>query len=151
MIKKIIVTGCLLGASFFISCKEEPQAEEVKTEPKKYEMYEDSELALLMRKMYADNLEIRKEIMEGKIPESFPEDFYTIHTARATEPEKLTATFKSLAEEYLKRMEVLAAAQDEQAAKVAYNDMVMSCASCHQIYCQGPLPKIRKMRIPLEE
>lgn len=114
-------------------------------------MYEDSELALLMRKMYADNLEIRNEIIKGNIPESFPEDFYTIHTAKATKPEKINETFNALAKEYLKRMNEITAAETKIAAKLAYNNMISSCASCHQIYCQGPLPKIRKMMIPLEK
>lgn len=150
---KNIIIGCLIGASFFIACKSENAEAEVKEpkEKKEYIMYEESELAVLMRKMYADNLEIRAQIMKGELPESFPEDFYTIHTAEATDPSKIDETFKSMADLYIVNMKKITEAQSESEAKVTYNNMIMTCASCHQIYCQGPLPKIRKMIIPIEE
>ncbi len=155
MLKRFIVLGCLTGASFFVACNqiEQPQedqaAESAKSEKaeKKLEMYEESELALLMRKMYEDNLAIGEEIKKGNLPESFPEDFKTIHTAVATNPEELDATFDALAKEYLKNMEAITAAENQMEATEAYNNMIGTCASCHQIYCQGPLAKIRKMRI----
>lgn len=151
MSRKYIVTGCLALASFFIGCQSQGTAETESTEEKELEMYEASELANLMREMYEDNLEIRKKIIDGELPESFPEDFYTIHTAKATEPEKLNETFKALANEYIENMEQITAAQNRADAIKAYNGMVSTCASCHQIYCQGPLPKIRKMKIAVNE
>lgn len=148
------IIGCFIGASFFIACNSEKVVEPTEasdSEKKELIMYEDSELALLMRKMYKDNLEIRSQIIDGKIPESFPQDFYTIHTAVPTDPKSSNGTFKSLAKLYLENMAEITEAQDEKTAKVAYNTMISTCASCHQIYCQGPLPKIRKMIIPLEK
>jgi len=150
MFKKLFITGCLAGASFFIGCQNlTPQKEAATTEEP--EMYEASELAVLMRDMYEGNLELKEQIIAGELPGSFPEEFYKIHTAEATEPEKINNTYKALADEYLKNMERIAKAQNTQEAKIAYNDMVMTCASCHQIYCQGPLPKIRRMKIKMDD
>ncbi len=149
MLKKLIIMGCLAGASFFIACNnQQKQTENTAEEP---DMYEASELAILMRNMYKGNLEIRKQIMAGELPDDFPQEFYKIHTAKATKPEDINETYKALADQYLQNMERIARAGNQQEAKIAYNDMVMTCASCHQIYCQGPLPKIRKMKIKMDE
>lgn len=152
MSKKLIIGCFLIGASFFLACKQISEEENTsisKTE-KKLTMYKDSELALLMRKMYKDNLGIRDSIMNGKIPETFPADFYTIHTANATEPEKLDGTFKDLADAYLNNMKVITESKNSLEAKAAYNNMINTCASCHTLYCPGPLAKIKKMKIPIE-
>jgi len=154
--RKYIILGCLIGASFFVGCSqnmesahEEPKQ---KKESKTLEMYEESELASLMRKMYDDNLMLKERIEKGEIPESFPEDFYNIHTAIATKGMiHDTATFNALAQQYLANMKKITEASGEKEAKIAYNEMVMTCASCHQIYCQGPLAKIRRMAIKLDE
>lgn len=152
MSKKIIIGCFIFGASFFLACQQvtELETNQEKAKEKELVMYQDSELALLMRKMYSDNLEIRDSIMSGEIPATFPEDFYTIHTAKATEPEKLDETFKSLADSYLINMKTITEAEDQNEASKAYNMMINTCASCHKIYCPGPLSKINKMKIPIE-
>ena len=153
------ILGILLVIGFLGACQnqspepvaeEKPSTEEVSAaEP---EMYEASELAALMRSMYERNLEIGKQIEAGNIPESFPDDFYTIHSAEAT-PGMLhdTVFFKNMAAQYLVNMKKITEAESKQEAKIAYNDMIMTCAGCHQVYCQGPLPTIRKMKLSLNE
>ena len=147
--KRLIILSSFFSFFLLLSCsqKEEKEAKVEQKEEKVLDMYETSELADLMRKMYEDNLEIRKQILEGNIPASFPEDFYTIHTAQATDPSELDATFKSLADTYLLNMKAITESTTKKDAKIAYNNMIMTCASCHQLYCQGPLPKIRRMTI----
>lgn len=152
--RKILVLGCLCSASFFIACNQQPteavgsSSETSETEAnKELEMYEASELASLMRKMYEDNLDIRKQIINGELPGGFPEEFKTIHTATPSDPKEIDETFDKLAEQYINNMQAIADAQNKEEATAAYNSMVGTCASCHQIYCQGPLAKIKKMRI----
>lgn len=159
MWQKWIIAGCLTGASFFFGCQQSAPAEadtssetdttEGDAEP---DMYEASELAALMRKMYEDNLALGDSIEAGKIPAEFPEDFYNVHTAEAT-PGMLhdTAFFHNMARQYLRNMERIKEAETPRQAKIAYNEMVMTCASCHQVYCQGPLPKIRRMKLKVDE
>ena len=36
-----------------------------------YDMYQPSEMANLMNQMFAQNLQIKKDILEGKYPQSF--------------------------------------------------------------------------------
>ncbi len=151
-VSKIIIGGCLIGASFFVGCQQNSEAKaEVATEQdspkeeKTLEMKEASELALLMRDMYDKNLDLRKRIMEGNIPKSFPEDFIKIHSAESNE--NLNETFDALAKEYIKNIEDITKAESKEEGIKAYNAMIGTCASCHTIYCQGPLAKIKKMRI----
>ena len=150
--RKLIVTGCLAGASFFIGCNQNSSSPEVVDEPKQLEMNEDSELALLMRKMYEDNLTLGKQLEAGNLPGSFPEDFYHIHDAIATEGMIHDRnTFDALANQYVQNMKEIENAPTPRHAKIAYNEMVLTCASCHQIYCQGPLAKIKRMKLPVNE
>lgn len=114
-------------------------------------MYQASELAQLMRKMYEDNLALRDTILQGKVPQSFPRDFERIHTAAATDDENQEATFKALAQEYLRHYDSLQKARNPAAARISYNGMIQTCASCHQQYCRGPLAKINRMRIQERE
>ncbi len=149
--QKIIIAGCLCMASFFLSCNRQPSTSEEKP-VKKLEMYEESELAALMRNMYADNMELREQILNGSVPENFPEHFYTIHTADISKGmSRDKGPFKALANQYLKSMQAITEASSPLEAKIAYNEMVMSCTSCHQVYCPGPLSKIQKMKIPAHE
>ena len=136
-----------IGFSTFVGCNngEEKKSGEKSTTEK--EMYQPSELASLMRAMYEDNLKIKQDIEKGIVPESFPEDFYKIHTAEATDPSEINATFKSFADLYLTNMHEITDS-DSTTVKKAFNNMVSTCISCHQIYCQGPIPKIKKLYIP---
>lgn len=153
-VSKLIIGGCLIGASFFVACQEAPQVEasslessnEQPEEKKTLEVKQASELAMLMRSMYEENLEVRKGIMEGEIPGSFPEDFVKIHSAQSAE--NLNETYYALAEQYTANLEAITKAETKEEGIKAYNGMVNTCASCHTIYCQGPLAKIKKMRIP---
>ncbi len=113
-------------------------------------MYEASELAALMRRMEEENKEMRSQILEGNYPDSYPEDYANIHTAEATNPRDINETFHSLAQLYLENMDAIVEAEGE-AVIPAFNTMVSTCISCHQLYCQGPIPRIRKLRIPQQD
>lgn len=159
-LSKLSILGCLFGASFFVACQsqadeatatpqENTSQEVVEAEKEKkggLQMRETTELAALMQEMYEENLALRKSIMEGDIPESFPEDWLTIHTAEASE--ELNEAFDALAKEYINNVQAITKATTKEEGIKAYNQMVATCASCHNIYCQGPLVKIKKMTIP---
>lgn len=157
MLRKIALMGCLAGASLFYACQQSPSSSSQQEQEadsssssssaKEMEMYQASELAQLMRKMYEDNLALRDTILQGEVPQSFPRDFERIHTAAATDDENQEATFKALAQEYLRHYDSLQEASNPAAARISYNGMIQTCASCHQQYCRGPLAKINRMRI----
>lgn len=110
-------------------------------------MYEMSELASLMEQMYKDNEAIRQRILEGEIPQSFPEDFKKIHTADPTDPNEINETYHAMADAYLQAVDAVTEA-DSATVKRAFNNLVQTCVSCHQIYCQGPIKRIQKLHIP---
>lgn len=149
--RKFIFSLFIAALAIFSACQNQANEPDRNAEKKasadSLEMYQASELALLMRKMYDENLALRADLKAGNLPQSFPEDWRRIHTAEATDPGEINETYRALADKYLKHIEEMTAAQDRAAAISAYNEMVATCASCHQIYCQGPLAKIRKLRI----
>lgn len=150
--KYISILAIVLLFAFALSCTqkvetntEEPVEETVSSDEPK--MYEASELAQLMRDMYDSNLEMKKQIMEGKLPESFPEDFDNIHSAVATDSTVKTDAFYGMADYFVENMKAIEEADSVQIIS-SFNTMVNTCVSCHQMYCKGPIPKIKKLYIP---
>jgi hypothetical protein len=141
MFKRLIYA--LIGIVFMMSCNKNPSQS---SEGEKPEMYKTSELAQLMRQMYQDNDSIKAKLLRGEWPDSLPSYFASIHTAKATTPSDINATFKALADDYLHRFDSLKNASP--AVRIdAYNHLVSGCISCHQVYCNGPIPKIQKLYI----
>ena len=144
--------GCLLSASFFVSCNNEAEVDGQKetngetTEEWEPDMYEASELVLVMRQMYDDNMALKTRIQEGHVPESMPEEYNKILTASATNPDELDQLYYAMAQVYLNDWEALTLA-DESDVLEKYNNMVKTCVNCHQNYCMGPIPKIEKLYI----
>lgn len=106
----------------------------------------DSELALLMRTMFDESMAAKQLIEDGKPAPNFSEQFVTIHTAKETDPTVRTDEFRALSEVFLKQVELLEQANDENRV-AAHNNMVASCLACHKAYCPGPMVKIKKLRI----
>ena len=104
----------------------------------------DSELALLMREMFEDGERMKQQIKNGKIPEVLKK-FETIHTAKATQPEKANSEqFKVFADSYLATVKAIHTAQPEEVS-VFYKGMVETCMNCHQAMCPGPMVRIKKL------
>ena len=106
----------------------------------------DSELALLMRDMFDEGMALKQQIKEGKKPKLIS-SFETIHSAKATEPEKAASPeYKVYADAYLASLNALKSASLDDAPQ-AYNGMVQSCMACHSALCPGPKVKIKKLFI----
>lgn len=106
----------------------------------------DSELALLMRAMRDSTKSFREMIMNGKVPEKFPEVFLKIHTAIPTDSETKKPSFNGFADGYLADLKNLSAS-DGTSAKANYNALVQACENCHSEHCPGPLSAIRKLKL----
>lgn len=143
-----IVLGCLIGASFFISCSTENAAEDTTNQNEDWQpkMYEPSALVAIMRTMYEDNLALKEQIKAGVVPTAVPEHYRNMLTAQATNPDEITDLYYGMAQAYLASYEALTKA-DSASAIPAYNAVVNNCISCHQNYCLGPIPKIEKLYI----
>lgn len=141
--KRFSLLSLTLLLLFVYACKE---GDSVTVQPEPV-MYEASELAALMRSMH-DSVGVWKiEIEQDSTFElRLPETFDAIKSAEATSPEEINDVFYNMADVFLKRVEILASASPDK--KIAeHNLLVSSCVNCHKLYCQGPIPKIEKLRI----
>ncbi|MCB0510561.1 MAG: hypothetical protein H6579_01320 [Chitinophagales bacterium] len=110
-------------------------------------MYEDAELALLMRSMYSQNEAWRQAILEQKFETNFPTDFYGIYTVEATDSNVRTEQFVSLTDAYLASVKDLIESEKSKKQVKKFNLSIDQCIACHNVFCQGPIDKIKKLYI----
>lgn len=116
-----------------------------KTEGKKFEMYEMSEMSLLMEQMYVDNQRLKERIKKGDTIGKFPNHFLKIHQAVMTDDKENDAFFKEQAANFIQAQEMIY--KDPKNAKTHFNKGVDACLQCHQVKCAGPIPRIKKLYI----
>lgn len=110
----------------------------------------DSELALLMRSMFDDGVNIKEDLLKGEAP-NLRVDFLKIHTAKPTEEGKnTTPEYASYARAYEDAVKAFQASNPYQRVE-AYQHMVNSCIQCHQEVCPGPVRKIKKLVLSEKE
>lgn len=150
-----ITIGCLLSASFFVSCNPETEKAEAMPLVKKkvvkkvwkQEDMESSELAVLMRAMWDSSMVRKKQIMSGEYANAYADLFNELHTAEATKVKDNIELFNSFADVFQENMKQVDAAAPGPPQKEAFNNLVSTCVGCHQNYCQGPIPKIKQLYI----
>lgn len=111
------------------------------------DMYEPSEMSLLMIRMYDINEQIKSDIVEGKIPENFPLEFLQIHSAELSEFKYRNETFESFSKLFIEKEKDIFNTTSNEEAKERFNQAINLCISCHQTECTGPIPKIKKLLI----
>ena len=147
--KKTVIL--LITSIVFFSCQknksEDVSALNTDTVKKKsnFQMYEMTELALLMEQMYAYNQQLRSRIIDKDSLGEFPEKFESIHTAVMTDPSDNDSFYQEQAAEYLKAQKAIYANPD--LAEKKFNELVESCLACHAKKCGGPIPRIKKLFI----
>ncbi|NNE27403.1 MAG: hypothetical protein HKN09_11220 [Saprospiraceae bacterium] len=105
----------------------------------------DSELAILMREMFEEGMNMKEAIAKGEHPK-VKLKFKDILTADATEPDKAASdVYKAYAQSYISIMEGFenGASNPEE----LYESMVSNCESCHKALCPGPLVRIKKLKV----
>ena len=149
---KILLLICL--SFLFFSCQKdvkkdnEPIVEakcDTATSGKKLEMYEMTEMALLMEQMYVDNKRLKERILNGEPIGKFPEYFTKIHTAKMTDEGENDDFFKQQAKKYITAQQLIY--EDSKNAKEHFNNGVDACIKCHEQKCGGPIPRIKKLYI----
>lgn len=141
-----IITCFLLLYSFGISCSEEhkPNSNNNNQVRQPINPNGDTELALLMRAMFEDIQEVKKQIAAGDSI-SLSLDHERILTAHATEPEKAgSKEYKAFANTYLQALKSIKTVSPSQKIE-AYKSLVNNCMTCHQALCPGPIVKIKKL------
>lgn len=144
---RLLVLSCLLSVSFF-SCKEKEDTPKTDhKEPFVYEMYQPSEMALLMEAMYEHSLKTKQEILDGGQPAAFPLEFLKIHSAEFSKGKGRNETFESFSKLFINAEKQIYEAQSDMDIKERFNNSVNLCITCHQTECTGPIPRIRKLLI----
>lgn len=145
----------LLCVAVFFSCQPKKEEAVKKDEAvcakdssktkSKFEMYEMSEMSLLMEQMYVDNQRLKQRIMKGDTIGEFPNHFLKIHKAVMTDDKENDAFFKQQAANFIAAQEMIY--KDPKNARQHFNKGVDACLQCHQVKCAGPIPRIKKLYI----
>ena len=102
-------------------------------------------MALAMRAMVASADSIKSMILKGESPDSNDFPFIRFFLAEPTDPQVLEPRFFENARLFQQSYKSLFRQKGNEA--VYYNAMIGMCINCHQYYCNGPLRRIRKLRI----
>jgi hypothetical protein len=110
-------------------------------------MYQPSEMANLMNEMYAQNLKVKEDILNGIVPEEFPLDFLKIHSAELSEFKSRNDTFQSFSKLFIESEKEIFNTDSPIPLEERYNNTINLCISCHQTECTGPITRIQKLLI----
>ena len=137
---------------FLIGCqqtKEIKQEETVTTNDtaakKSFEMYEMSEMALLMEQMYVDNQRLKVRLEQGEPAGEFPSHFAKIHSAMMTDSTENDDFFKKQAKVFLEAQELIY--KEPAKAKEHYSNAIQACIACHEVKCSVPIVRIKKLQL----
>ena len=148
MLKAVIA---IIGAAFLIcfsGCVDNVQKDS--TVSQIFNPNGDSELALLMRDMFDDGMQVKQQLLNGGSPQ-IRSDFQKIHTAQATQPEKVsTPNYTAFGQAYESAANAFLES-DPNSKPEAYQAMVTACMSCHKSICPGPMVKIKKLFLSEKE
>jgi len=111
------------------------------------DMYEPSEMSLLMNRMYEINERIKLDIIQGKTAEDFPLEFLQIHTAELSDFKNRNETFESFSKLFVEKEKNIFETDSNKEAKKRFNQAINLCISCHKTECTGPIPRIKKLLI----
>lgn len=136
--------------SFLIlsGCKNEEKVEEdSKQKTVEYDMYQPSEMANFMNAMYAYNLQLKQQIIEGDKPVNFPLDLMKLHSAGMSNGKGRTPVWNSFVNVFIESQQAVADTLSNLEIKERYNTAINNCLGCHKTECVGPIPKIKKLLI----
>jgi len=110
-----------------------------------------SELALVMRALAIHADSVKATLGTKRALPPYPTEAATLLTAKATDGIHIDPiTFPTFAHDYLKKLDVLYKAKKKDRA-LAYNALILGCATCHTTHCPGPLMRIKKMYAPITD
>lgn len=128
-----------------LSCTNKAKNQEQSVPSKKFEMYEMSEMALLMEQMYVDTEILKQKIVKGENIGKFPSHFLKIHNAVMTDEQENDIFFKTKASEFIKTYTMIY--EDTLNAQKHFKNTIDACITCHEVKCGGPIQRIKKLYI----
>ena len=135
----------IVTVSILFSCNKKQEDKTDSSGEKKFEMYEMSEMSMLMEQMYVDNERLKERIIKGDTIGKFPNHFLKIHKAVMTDTQENDDFFKKHAAEFIQSQELIY--QDAENAKAHFNESIDACIKCHEVKCGGPIVRIKKLYI----
>jgi len=130
--------GCL-GASCIFSCQQEKKRDWDANNPN----LPSSELAAVMREMAVTLEAERTKIAAGELVVLDKDLFVEIKSSAHTNPKHANLTYFSMADGFLGILDEY----NRKPSVQTFNALIDGCVSCHQNFCQGPIPRIKKMKI----
>lgn len=135
----------IFGLFCVISSCQKKEEKKPCAKEKTFDMYQMSEMATLMERMYAHNQQLRERILKKDSIGKFPEFFNEIFTAKFTDESDNDVFFKENAQKYIAAQKLIYA--DPNNIKENFNEGVNACITCHEGKCGGPIPRIKKLII----
>jgi cytochrome c556 len=130
------------------SCSETTQSEAAESSKKsEVKMAEFSELAMLMKQIHKDAKDWRSKIVEGELVTDSIAIYSALVESTPTDADVTGPVFEGMAAAYQDKLDAFLSAKNIDLAKSSYNNLVASCVSCHQVYCPGPIPTIKKLYV----
>lgn len=147
----ILIVYVLIGF-VFLSCSQTKEKEN-EANSSFQQVYEMSEMALLMEDMYAELERIRPAVASGKKIETFPNKFNKIQTAKMTSSFERTDEFNRFAGLLLLNLRNMYESKPDSSRIEFYNTAVKTCITCHRsdAGCIGPVSRIGKLIIETEK
>lgn len=108
----------------------------------KADMYEASELSLMMREMVTFSKDAKATLAAGDTIERVPQSFYDLAKQQGTRDEHDEAAFQAMVPTYTNALKGIERGDSQQ---YYYNASIQSCKSCHNVYCGGPLAVIEQL------
>ena len=142
---KVFIT-IAFGILFF-SCNNAKKETSSVKEEMVYDMYEPSEMSILMNDMYDYNLKLKQDILDGKTPTEFPSKFLDIHSAQLSEFKSRNDKFQACSQLFIEHQQDIFNSDSNIDLSERYNRMINLCVTCHTTECTGPIPKIKKLLI----
>ncbi|MEY8848490.1 hypothetical protein AB9K26_06730 [Psychroserpens sp. XS_ASV72] len=143
----------ILVCAITLGCQQHPETKKEKEVSivdgtSKYEVYQSSEMASLMKGMHAYNMQLKAEVQKGEVTSEFPEEFLKIHSAEFSENKSRTQTFDHYSGKFIEAQKAVFEEGVKDSLLVGrYNEAINMCLSCHKTECTGPIPKIKKLLI----
>ena len=134
---KTIIPLILLFAISLYLYKIDKEEEAPQYEP------QDSELALLMRKIHDDAKGMRASLVHEETVLIYDPSIEFIVNATPTRAEVQGPEFEAFARYYIEKTQKAV----EKGSFKDYNLMVEACVACHQEFCPGPIKTINKLKI----
>ncbi len=142
------IVALLVTLIVFSGCKNENAVtEEIVNEKPELIIHQPSEMANLMNGMYAYNLQIKQQIINGETPMAMPLDLMKLHSAEMSNGHARTPAWNSFVNVFIESQQAIVDTLHNMQLKEHYNAAINNCLGCHQTECVGPIPKIKKLLI----